>query len=154
RRHPRDPPRGHQGRHAHAAAVRRAEGGRGPHHHLRGAAGRADHAGLTYRARCMSERHRRQWEALGASDPYWAVLTDPTKRHGKWDKEEFFRTGAREIDGALSRAAAFGMPIRSGIALDYGCGVGRLTRALAERFERVIGVDISAAMLAQARAAT
>lgn len=102
----------------------------------------------------MSERHRRQWEALGASDPYWAVLTDPTKRHGKWDKEEFFRTGAREIDGALSRAAAFGMPIRSGIALDYGCGVGRLTRALAERFERVIGVDISAAMLAQARAAT
>lgn len=101
----------------------------------------------------MSQRHRRQWEALGARDPYWAVLTDPAKRHGKWDREEFFRTGAREIDAVLSRAAAFGMRVRPGVALDYGCGVGRLTRGLARHFERVIGVDLSAAMLAEARAA-
>ena len=41
---------------------------------------------------------------------------------------------------------------RFGLALDYGCGVGRLSRALSLRFERVLGVDIAEAMLAEARA--
>jgi len=35
--------------------------------------------------------------------------------------------------------------------LDFGCGVGRLTQALAEHFERVVGVDISPAMIEGAR---
>src|SRR6185295_4550446 len=35
--------------------------------------------------------------------------------------------------------------------LDLGCGAGRLLPALAERFERVLGVDVSPEMLAQAR---
>jgi ubiquinone/menaquinone biosynthesis C-methylase UbiE len=36
-------------------------------------------------------------------------------------------------------------------ALDFGCGVGRLTRALAAHFERVIGIDVAASMIRQAR---
>lgn len=36
-------------------------------------------------------------------------------------------------------------------ALDFGCGVGRLTQAIATQFNRVIGVDISAAMIEHAR---
>ena len=36
-------------------------------------------------------------------------------------------------------------------ALDFGCGVGRLTRALAAHFDRVTGVDISPAMIEHAR---
>lgn len=36
-------------------------------------------------------------------------------------------------------------------ALEIGCGVGRLLRPLAGRVERVVGVDVSAAMLARAR---
>ena len=36
-------------------------------------------------------------------------------------------------------------------ALDFGCGVGRLTRALGTRFESALGVDISAGMIEQAR---
>jgi trans-aconitate methyltransferase len=35
--------------------------------------------------------------------------------------------------------------------VDFGCGVGRLTVPLAQRFERVIGVDISPAMIAESR---
>jgi trans-aconitate methyltransferase len=35
--------------------------------------------------------------------------------------------------------------------LDFGCGVGRLTRALAKRAERVAGVDAAASMLRIAR---
>jgi 2-polyprenyl-3-methyl-5-hydroxy-6-metoxy-1,4-benzoquinol methylase len=36
-------------------------------------------------------------------------------------------------------------------ALDFGCGVGRLTEALASHFDRVCGVDISPAMIQHAR---
>jgi SAM-dependent methyltransferase len=36
-------------------------------------------------------------------------------------------------------------------ALDFGCGAGRLTQALAARFERVDGVDIAPSMVAAAR---
>ena len=38
-------------------------------------------------------------------------------------------------------------------ALDFGCGVGRLTRALGMRFESAFGVDISAGMVEQAQTA-
>jgi trans-aconitate methyltransferase len=36
-------------------------------------------------------------------------------------------------------------------ALDFGCGVGRLTAALAKRCERVVGVDVAPTMLEHAR---
>ena len=34
--------------------------------------------------------------------------------------------------------------------MDFGCGVGRLTRELSGRFERYVGVDISAGMIERA----
>ena len=37
-------------------------------------------------------------------------------------------------------------------AQGFGCGVGRLTRALADHFERVVGIDVAPSMIAQARA--
>ncbi|OLE97248.1 MAG: hypothetical protein AUG75_10580, partial [Cyanobacteria bacterium 13_1_20CM_4_61_6] len=37
--------------------------------------------------------------------------------------------------------------MRRGSALDFGCGVGRLTQALAPHFDRVVGVDISPNMI-------
>jgi ubiquinone/menaquinone biosynthesis C-methylase UbiE len=101
----------------------------------------------------VSRRHRQQWETLGSEDPYWAVLTDPAKKNDQWDREEFFRTGELEIESLLRRIYDVGIALNFGIALDYGCGVGRLTRALASRFAQVIGVDFSAAMLAEAQAA-
>ncbi|HET7856493.1 MAG TPA: class I SAM-dependent methyltransferase [Gaiellaceae bacterium] len=36
-------------------------------------------------------------------------------------------------------------------ALDLGCGVGRVTRALAQRFDDVVGVDVSAEMVRRAK---
>ena len=81
------------------------------------------------------------------------MLTDPAKKNDQWDREEFFRTGELEIASLLTRIADLGMTLNFDVALDYGCGVGRLARALAGRFARVIGVDFSAAMLAEAQAA-
>jgi SAM-dependent methyltransferase len=92
------------------------------------------------------ERARRQWTTLGKEDPLWAVLTEPGKRRGGWDHRAFFETGAAEIDKAVITARRFA-EMRFGTAVDFGCGVGRLSQALAGYFEAVIGVDISSPMI-------
>ena len=90
---------------------------------------------------------QRDWDELAGLDPLWAVLTAPEWRDG-WNRlDEFFATGDREIGEVLERAASMGRPRRTKRALDFGCGVGRLTRALAARFESCVGVDISLRMV-------
>ena len=95
-------------------------------------------------------RHQQDWEALGRVDPLWAVLTSPSRRHGRWDTAEFFATGTRDIAALMETARTLRIPQRHDNALDFGCGVGRLTRALAGHFAQCVGVDISAPMLARA----
>jgi SAM-dependent methyltransferase len=96
-------------------------------------------------------RHKRDWEELAAEDPLWAVLTDPARRGGGWTVEEFLRTGEEEASELLARAGELGMPAGFDRALDFGCGAGRVTRALAGRFRECVGVDISEGMVAEAR---
>jgi trans-aconitate methyltransferase len=69
----------------------------------------------------------------------------------RWEPGAFFETGRKEIDELMRYACSLGVELGRGRALDFGCGVGRLTRALADHFDEVCGVDISAAMLALAR---
>ncbi len=98
------------------------------------------------------ERLRATWVALGEDDPLWAILSDPRKRGGRWDIAEFFAAGEAEIAGLDITCAALQLPHARRRALDFGCGVGRLSRALAARYESVVGVDISASMVERARA--
>lgn len=92
---------------------------------------------------------QRQWDRFGRRDPLWAVLSVPGKRHGRWDEAEFFATGTREIEDVLAHARGLGWR-PGGRALDFGCGVGRLTQALAGHFERCDGVDIAPSMVSLA----
>lgn len=50
-----------------------------------------------------------------------------------------------------AQLAARGIHLVGRKALDFGCGVGRVTGPLADRFEEVVGVDISPVMLELAR---
>jgi SAM-dependent methyltransferase len=102
-------------------------------------------------ARLRLRRLRFHWDAFARRDPLWAVLTAPDKQGGRWTPEEFFRWGALEIEALAELLRARGIELRGGRALDFGCGVGRLTAALADRFEEVTGVDISPRMLELAR---
>jgi SAM-dependent methyltransferase len=96
------------------------------------------------------ERHKQDWERLAEVDPLWAVLTAPEQKDGGWDTDAFFATGEAEIAAVFTEVERFGRaPVRDR-ALDFGCGVGRLTRALGTRFEKAIGVDISQTMVEQA----
>lgn len=94
---------------------------------------------------------RSDWTALGTSDPLWAVLATPDRRHGRWDPEAFLATGRREVNDVLDHARSLGLGTARGRALDFGCGAGRLTLALADHVDEVVGIDISPTMLAKAR---
>jgi len=97
------------------------------------------------------ENLRTAWGVLGEDDPLWAILSDPGKRGGRWDVDAFFASGEAEIAALLQAADHLERARARNVALDFGCGVGRLSRALASRFAKVVGVDISASMLAHAR---
>ncbi len=94
---------------------------------------------------------QRYWDRQAHTDPMWAILTDPAKAGGRWDAQEFFATGVHEVGVFMKQAAAWGAPASHRSALDFGCGIGRLTQALAGHFERVYGVDISPKMIELAR---
>jgi SAM-dependent methyltransferase len=64
------------------------------------------------------------------------------------DVDRFWADGERVLDQMLELVGVAVAP--SDVVLDIGCGVGRLTRALAGRAERVIGLDVSREMLARA----
>ncbi len=87
------------------------------------------------------------WEALAQDDPLWAVLTDDTLRGGRWDADAFLASGEREIETMWARLNRFAQPDTTLPALDFGCGVGRLTQALAKRMNGCVGVDISPTMI-------
>ena len=99
--------------------------------------------------RLRARRVQETWEHLGRTDPYWAILSDESKRGGAWDPEEFYATGSAEIEALLSEVGAL-LPGRRR-ALDFGCGAGRLTFPLAKHFESVDGVDVARSMLDLAR---
>jgi SAM-dependent methyltransferase len=52
----------------------------------------------------------------------------------------------------MRHAERLGLPGARRRALDFGCGVGRVTQGLARHFERCDGVDVAASMLERARA--
>jgi ubiquinone/menaquinone biosynthesis C-methylase UbiE len=91
---------------------------------------------------------QRNWEGLAQADPLWAICTDPGKKDRHWTRDDFFASGRNEVEVVLGHAARIGVSIdRTSPALDFGCGIGRLTRALAEYFPECCGVDISPTMI-------
>ncbi len=95
--------------------------------------------------------HRQAWEDWGSVDPLYAVLTAPQYRHRGGDRDEFFKTGEDFIDFVLGECDRLGLAQHRGRALDFGCGVGRVTAPLGARFEEVTGLDVAASMVDTAR---
>jgi SAM-dependent methyltransferase len=91
------------------------------------------------------------WEDLGRSDPLWAVLSRPEMRDGQWDLAEFMATGLDQVTQAGELLDRHGLSFGHRV-LDFGCGVGRLTNALATRVDEAVGVDIAESMIEQATA--
>jgi SAM-dependent methyltransferase len=87
------------------------------------------------------------WDQLATGDALWTILPE---RRGGWELKEFMATGEQEIDGVLEHVGSLDIQLNRRRALDFGCGVGRLTQALAARFDEAVGVDISPVMVNEA----
>jgi ubiquinone/menaquinone biosynthesis C-methylase UbiE len=93
----------------------------------------------------------RNWDALGEADPYYGVLSDPSRRGNRWECDHFFASGRAHVRTLLRMLGDARATFTAGRCLDFGCGVGRLTFPLSELFEETIGVDVAQAMVAAAR---
>ena len=105
---------------------------------------------LPYDGQPLPASTAENWDRLAAADAMWTVLSDSSKFGGKWNAEDFFATGATIVE----RISAFeerGFHIPRGVAIDFGCGLGRVSRWLAKCFSHVVGVDISPKMLELAK---
>lgn len=91
------------------------------------------------------------WDSYAREDALWSILTAPGKEGGQWDLDEFYDTGEAEVVAIIELLERLGLSPETARALDFGCGVGRLTRAMGSRFDWVVGVDVSAEMIARAQ---
>lgn len=95
------------------------------------------------------DRASADWQELAKREPYFAVLTDErflAERATPEARRTFFETGEADVAALFEK-----LPIAPMSALDFGCGVGRLTVPLARRVARVVGCDVAPAMLELAR---
>jgi SAM-dependent methyltransferase len=106
--------------------------------------------------KAMNPNTDQEWEEWGRREPYFGVITDPRFRRDRLDelaRAEFFQSGEVHADYVMQMVR---MHIDPGFApktvLDYGCGVGRLLIPFAKRARKVVGVDVSTSMLAEAQA--
>ncbi len=93
------------------------------------------------------EKLQKNWEEFAQTDPLWAILTDPVKKGNKWKIADFFKTGVEEIEEVLRYVESLRFSVSRKKALDFGCGVGRLTQALAIHFDEVYAVDVALSMI-------
>ena len=97
---------------------------------------------------------RSRWERL-ARDPYYAVINAESNRSNRFDDEArqtLVDSGERDVAETIDEVRRWLAPdFRPRQAVDFGCGVGRLTIPLARVCGHVTGIDISEAMLVEAR---
>jgi SAM-dependent methyltransferase len=96
------------------------------------------------------------WIKIGETDPYFGVAGDPRYHLARVDDDrldELYRGGDSEINAVIRTIRSFVPNFAAADALDFGCGVGRHTFAMAAHAEMVTGFDIAPGMTARAAAA-
>lgn len=95
------------------------------------------------------------WEDWGKKDPYFSVFTNQKYRLNTLTDEakaEFFDIGRLQKEHILKVIHEHVDPhFEPKSALDFGCGVGRLVIPFARSMSRVVGLDVSSSMLAEAK---
>jgi len=94
-----------------------------------------------------------EWNLWGKLDPLYGVASWAGRgRDGAnpWTDEEFYALGADWLDFEVAWRRTVGYT--AGTVLEVGSGAGRMTRMLAQTFERVIATDVSNDMLLYAQA--
>ena len=90
---------------------------------------------------------REFWDDRAREDAFFFV--DSRLKYRDPDVERFWQEGEADLDLLLDAVGVSLENLES--VLDIGCGLGRLTRAIAARVKTVYALDISAEMLERAR---
>lgn len=90
---------------------------------------------------------RSYWDRAAHANAAWYV--DTTLDFDNPDMDRFFETGEVVVREALDNVPV--RPEHFAHAVEIGSGLGRICKALAGRFDRVTGVDISPEMVRKAR---
>jgi SAM-dependent methyltransferase len=102
----------------------------------------------------MMARIANDWSDLGDREPYWSVLSHEAYRSAVFPsfKDSFDATGEKEVEYLELFLRRHQLKISNiKTCLEFGSGVGRVTKWLAQSFGYVIGCDVSPAHLAIAR---
>ena len=91
---------------------------------------------------------RRYWDSRAEDDAFFYV--DDRLEYGSPDMERFWEDCETDLEYLLSTVGAALQP--SDDVVDIGCGVGRLSRAIAKRARSVQAIDVSPQMLERAKA--
>ena len=100
----------------------------------------------------LLSKMQREWDARALENARFYVNTERTD----WKDDDFFESGRRTVKEEILTDMiniCQGKDPKQMTVLEIGCGVGRVTRALAEVFGTVHGVDVSGEMVRQAKAA-
>jgi ubiquinone/menaquinone biosynthesis C-methylase UbiE len=92
------------------------------------------------------------WDRRARENARFYVVTGQEE----WSDEEFFRSGRKTVEEEILTDMiniCQGKDPRQMRVLEIGCGAGRVTRALADLFGEVHGVDVSGEMVELARRA-
>jgi SAM-dependent methyltransferase len=99
----------------------------------------------------VAERLGRAWDRFARENALGAILSTDGQ-FASWTVQEFLATGRADCAKFIDRLDKIRPGVPRTRALDFGCGVGRITRALADHFDEVVGVDAAASMIDEARA--
>lgn len=81
------------------------------------------------------------WDAVSRR-PDWIKYILPNRTANEFDQE-----GRLQADAILSWH-----PMNGGTVIEYGCGIGRISKYVSQHVDRMVGLDICDAFLAKARA--
>lgn len=91
------------------------------------------------------------WSIIATHQPFFGVLSNEKFLAENLTPEaidEFYATGRADIDYVAERLREVGGgEFQPAAALDFGCGVGRLSFAMTAYAKRVVGVDVALDML-------
>ncbi|MEE7459948.1 hypothetical protein MFUR16E_00610 [Methylobacterium fujisawaense] len=96
------------------------------------------------------------WQQMGQGEPHWSVLTDEKFKQDNINDnmDLFYDTSNRDVEiMKLAFERSGGSISQLKTCFELGCGVGRMTVALANIFEHVTAVDISEPHLKHAQTA-
>ena len=96
----------------------------------------------------LTAEMRREWDSLSQENAFHFIAT----LRDDWPEEDFLISGEQEVSQMVDPfLMQCGFVARDKRMLEIGCGVGRMTFALAKRFATVEAVDISGEMIRRAK---